>query len=801
MAADGAAQRLHIFGVRHHGPGSTRSLLAALEGLDPAILLIEGPPDANDIIAFAASPAMVPPVAILVHGQDDPANASFYPFAIYSPEWQAMRWATAKDRPVRFIDLPAANRLALPRETARQEQSQGNNKERAAAPEQAETSPTPLENEAPAPVRPEVAAIHRDPLAYLAGIAGYEDSEAWWNALIEQGANAPSIFVAIEAAMTELRAHVDTLPALSEVERQLEDQREAHMRLAIAAALKETEGSVAVVAGAWHVPALRRKLATADDRGLLKGLPKIKVTATWVPWTDTRLASASGYGAGVPSPGWYSHLWNELERHDSGGDLNPRTFTARWQGRIAGLLRSNGRETSTAAVIEATRLAETLAALRDLALPGLDEMREASLATLCQGEIAPWRIIEAKLVVGGAVGEVDEGVPQMPLQADLARWQKKLKLKPEALDSDVSLDLRSDAGLAKSLLLHRLALINVPWGSLLDAGSSRGTFRENWRLRWQPEFSVNLAEALVHGTTVEQAAGNAAIAAARKAQSLGQVSDVVRGCLLAGLTDSARVTISILQGAAAATSDVPALVAAVPPLATVLRYGTARDMPVDELHLLVTSLTEAVCSGLVYACRNLQIEEAAALRGKLAELDRAVPMIESEPITADWRRALKRVANDIEAQATLRGFAVRALYDQGELAAAEAGAHLSRALSRAVPPSEAAHWLDGFLGEAGQILLYDTVLVGLIDAWIIGLSEDDFIALLPMLRRAFASFDRSERRRLLESLRQPLHGATGQGGNGQLAASVPAASDAPGFEAAMPLLLTILGLDTEQRET
>jgi len=91
--------------------------------------------------------------------------------------------------------------------------------------------------------------------------------------------------------------------------------------------------------------------------------------------------------------------------------------------------------------------------------------------------------------------------------------------------------------------------------------------------------------------------------------------------------------------------------------------------------------------------------------------------------------------------------------------------------------------------------------VGLIDVWIIGLSEDDFIALLPMLRRAFASFDRSERRRLLDSLRHPVHGATGQGGIGQLAVTVSAASDAPGFEAAMPLLLTILGLDTEKRAT
>jgi hypothetical protein len=193
----------------------------------------------------------------------------------------------------------------------------------------------------------------------------------------------------------------------------------------------------------------------------------------------------------------------------------------------------------------------------------------------------------------------------------------------------------------------------------------------------------------------------------------------------------------------------------------------------------------------------LQIEEAAALRGELAALDRAVLIIESEPITAAWRRALKRLANDNDARAILRGFAVRALYDQGELAAAEAGGHLSRALSRAAPSSEAAHWLDGFLGEAGQILLYDTVLVGLIDAWITGLREDDFIALLPMLRRAFASFDRSERRRLLDSCEQPVPASAGA--NGQLAVAPSAASMRPASKRPCQLL-TILGLDAEKRD-
>src|SRR5713101_802169 len=294
--------RLHLLGIRHHGPGSARAVLAALEAADPAIVLIEGPPDADDMIRFASSPAMTPPVALLVHAQDDPRNASFFPFAVFSPEWQAMRWALARQRPVRFIDLPMSNRLA---ERARQAAE-------AAEEDSAPDAATDHGPEEPKGADAELMRIRHDPLAYLAALAGYEDGEAWWNALVEQGAHGPEIFTALEAAIAALRERLDPLQHQSPAEAQTEQRREAHMRLAIAEALAETTGPVAVVCGAWHVPALRSKVVAKDDRALLKGLAEVKVTATWVPWTETRLAAGSGYRAGVISPGWYAHLWQGL---------------------------------------------------------------------------------------------------------------------------------------------------------------------------------------------------------------------------------------------------------------------------------------------------------------------------------------------------------------------------------------------------------------------------------------------------------------------------------------------------------
>jgi Family of unknown function (DUF5682) len=780
--------RLHLLGIRHHGPGSACSMLAALEHADPAIVLIEGPPDADDVIRFASSPAMTPPVALLVHAQDDPSNASFFPFAVFSPEWQAMRWALARQRPVRFIDLPMSNRLA--------ERAQRTGAEKDPPPDTAAEQAPEGSKEADN----ELMRIRRDPLGYLAALAGYEDGEAWWNALVEQGAHGPEIFAALEAAITALRERVDPLQYQSPAAAQTEQRREAHMRLAIAKAAAEIEGSLAVVCGAWHVPALRRKVVAKHDRALLKGLPAVKVTATWVPWTETRLAASSGYGAGVVSPGWYAHLWHGLQLGKSERAVAPLTvnaFTTRWQAKVAGLLRNNGRPASTASVIEASRLAISLASLRDLALPGLEEMREASLATLCEGETAPFRLIEQRLVVGQRVGEIDESVPQMPLAADLARWQRNLKLKPEALDTDISLDLRSEAGRAKSHLLHRVALIHVPWGTVQSAGQSRGSFRENWRLRWEPEFSVRLAEALVYGTTVEQAAGNAAVAAAECATSLDTISEIVRGCLDSGLESAADRAITLLQRQSTATSDIASLAGAVPPLAETLRYGTARAMPTRALRLLVTSLTETICAGLVYACRNLQAEAAGDLRTKLGRLDVAMNLIEDQALSEAWRRALGLVADDACAHPLLRGQATRALYDHGILAPEPAALHLSRALSPTIPTPAAGDWLDGFLGQSGQILLHDPTLRRIIDGWLISIGGQEFTNLLPVLRRAFSAFDRNERRRLLDELAKmpPLTAplAVQQRASGSSAAL---AAEAPGFAAALPLLLTILGADS-----
>ena len=120
-------------------------------------MLVEGPPDAADVLAFAAHQDMTPPVALLVYEADAPSSAVYYPFATFSPEWQALRWALNKGIPARFIDLPQSLRRRDDRPAGA-----GQDEEQAPAAEEAPAEPPQADPPEP-----------RDPLDALALAAGF----------------------------------------------------------------------------------------------------------------------------------------------------------------------------------------------------------------------------------------------------------------------------------------------------------------------------------------------------------------------------------------------------------------------------------------------------------------------------------------------------------------------------------------------------------------------------------------------------------------------------------------------------
>ncbi|MBD0710980.1 hypothetical protein BU197_22180 [Streptomyces sp. CBMA291] len=739
-----------MLGVRHHGPGSARGVRAALEARNPAAVLVEGPAEADALVALAADPGMRPPVALLAHAVDDPGRAAFWPMAEFSPEWVAIRWALDRGAAVRFIDLPATHTLA-------------------AADPTWDDSEDMVSGSGP----------RVDPVAELARAAGYEDAERWWEDAVElRGDTGPTApFEALAEAMGALRE------AYGHGGHPRDLVREAYMRLRLKAARKEFGDAVAVVCGAWHVPALTRRTTLTADRALLKGLPKVKTELTWVPWTHRRLARRSGYGAGVQAPGWYAHLFSAPDRP-----------VERWMTKVARLLRDEDLPVSSAHVIEAVRLAEALAALRGRPLPGLDETTDAVRSVLCEGSDVPLDLVRDRLVVGDVLGAVPDGAPAVPLQRDLTRRQRTLRLRPEAEERALDLDLRKETDGERSRLLHRLRLLGVAWGTP-DAGrAGTGTFRETWRLRWEPELHVQVAEAGVWGTTVEAAATARAHALAEAATGLADTTALAERCLLAGLTEALPVVMRTLADRAALDTDVAHLARALPALARALRYGDVRGTDTAALAEVATGLAERICVGLPPACTGLDADAAATMRERIDEVHQALGLLPGAAGTADrWAGVLRRLADRDRVPGALRGRAARLLLDEGRIADDEAAPLMSRALSPATPPADAAAWIDGFVGGAsggGLLLVHDERLLGLVDSWLTGVPAEAFTDVLPLLRRTFSGYEPGVRRTLGELV------ARGPGDR-----PAPSAPGVPGFgpdldrpraDAVLPLLHLVL---------
>lgn len=778
-----------LLGVRHHGPGSARAVRAALEAARPRVVLIEGPPEADALIPLAADEDMRPPVALLAHAVDEPGRSSFWPFAEFSPEWVAIRWALAHGVPARFIDLPAAHTLAWGRG------------EEAAPAEEAE------EPEADDPEAAAEEAVRGDPLAALAEAAGYDDAERWWEDVVEHRGTGKDVFApfaVLEEAMGALREVYGTGG------RDRDPVREAYMRLRMRDAQKEFgDDGVAVVCGAWHVPALRERRTVAADRALLKGLPKVKADMTWVPWTNRRLARAGGYGAGIDSPGWYGHLFGVPDRP-----------VERWLTKVAGLLREEDRIVSSAHVIEAVRLAETLAAMRGRPLPGLTETTDAVRAVMCDGSDVPLSLVRDRLVVGDVLGEVPESAPAVPLQRDLTRLQRRLRLKPEALEREVELDLRKDNDAERSRMLHRLRLLDITWGEPTVSRGSTGTFRETWRLRWEPELSVRVAEAGVWGTTVLSATTAKAEADAVSARSLADITGLAERCLLAELPDALPVVMRVLADRAALDADVGHLAQALPALVRSLRYGDVRATDTRALAEVAAGLAERVFVGLPPACAALDTEAAQEMRGHVDAVHGAVGLLgDAVPgehsardggggtgsgtgIRVRWHSVLHVLSGRDTVPGVIRGRAVRLLLDDGELAQDEAARLMGLVLSPGTAPADAAAWIEGFVGGGsggGMLLVHDERLLGLVDAWLTGVPGDAFTDVLPLLRRTFSAYEPGVRRTLGELVRR---------GPGQRAGVAAGGSGIPGFadeldadraDAVLPVVRLLLGLDGDDR--
>lgn len=699
----------------------------ALEAMQPDCILIEGPPDADNIIHHVANQELEPPVAILVYNPKELSQAVYYPFASFSPEWQAMCYGIDYAIPVSFMDLPQTMQFGQtdsPEFTFSAKENKSNQ-------------------------------YIKDPLGYAAQLAGYTDVERWWEVSFEQKGHEAAVFDLVLDLMKALRANTDENSQKSNL------LREAYMRKVIRKAIKDGHKNIAVVCGAWHAPALvdlKRYKVSADNQ-VLRGIKKTKTKATWIPWTYKRLSRLTGYGAGVISPAWYELLF--AERQDT---------VSIWMVRAARLLREEGLSASSAHVIEAVRLAKTLASLREMLMPGMDELYEAAATVICDGDEKKMELVKTQLLIGNKAGNVPEEIPVVPIQDDLIKqiktarltkyWQKPNPawLKPSDQYPKGRIDLREDSDRLKSQLLHRLNILKIKWGTQHVIKKSNvkghGEQHECWQLEWKPELLIAIIEAGMWGNTIQNATQSYVQAKSNELESLADLTKLLKEVIFAGLPETAKYLIEHLQGLMAQSKDIVQLMDALPELVKLFRYGSTRGTDLSVLEQQIEEMVPRICIGLANACSALNEEASKEMLDRVLTTNYYISVLESEAQQKMWLQAIHQILTAPSINLLIQGAAVRILFDKSYWGLELTSKRMSSALSVGNTPNDAALWTQGFLSESGLLLLHNPALWNILDEWVSQIPLDQLKPLLPILRRTFSNFSNPVRQKLLKLAQQ-----------------------------------------------
>lgn len=744
---------LHILGIRHHGPGSARSVCNALASIQPDCILIEGPPDANTIIAQLQHADFKPPVALLLNTpiqKEVRSQAVFYPFAEFSPEWQALQYALRKQVAVEFMDLPLQHRFALEKQWAEQRLQQ----EQVLADEQEVELNQQDDIEPEHNLEQHYLSIRRDPIQLLAEQAGYQDSERFWEHLVEQQPHAGQMFTAISDAMAALRDHLlSQQPENYTSEDQLLEQyREAYMRKVIKQAEKQGYQNIVVICGAWHAPILADlKAQNKADTALLKGLPKVKVDAAWIAWTHGRLSRDSGYGAGVNAVGWYTHLWKHYQHLDT--DVDGEKITIDWLSQFAHALRQAGHDASSAQIIDAVQLIQALLQLRGRRIPDLEDLFEVIRSVLNHGLDLPQPVL-TKLLEDEQLGQVPDELIELPIQKDFLQQVKHFRLKLEAPHRDITLDLREAFDLAKSQFLHCVKLLGLAWAELTDTGAKQGNFKEIWQLSWQPESSLYLNEMSLWGNSIQLATQSYLENQIKQCEDVAQIAQLIENILLSGLDQSLNLALDKLNELTTQHQDPSIILATLKPLITAIRYGSVRQFSMQHLHQLVEHLAIRLMLSLPNYCVQLNAEMAQQFAQQLQALYELLEQLQKDELQQLWQDTLQQLLYLEQMQGYLHGCCVRLAREQQLIDVEQTQGFLSRALSIGQTADYSAAWFEGFLTHQALLLIHEQSLWDAVSQWVNQLQEQQFIELLPILARTASSFSPAEAQQLIQKVTQ-----------------------------------------------
>lgn len=707
---------MKTFGIRHFSPAGAYFLRQFLDEVKPSLVLIEGPADFDFLIDDIVSKNLVPPFAIMAYTKEAPIDTILYPFAEYSPEYQAILWAKENNTECHFFDLESDIILEL--EKRDDEIKDGEII--------SETNPKKS-------IETDMEGFWERTLEQSEDMHAYRAGSALFGGSIRKDTNADD------------KSFIRDTVRESFMKRKIKEYIEKGF---------DTEKIVAIT-GAFHTSAIESLEGAMSDKEY-KALVRRESNVTLMPYSYYRLSKRTGYGAGNAAPAYYELLWQGFLN----GDI---TYHERkYLSSLAKYMREHGGIVSSAQVIEATRLARELAIIRGGSVPTLEDLKDASITCMGGGSFGEMAMGFAETNIGKKIGSVPQDAMQTSIQSDFTSKLKQLKLEKykELVATPLQLDLRENLrvkskdsaflDLNRSFFLYRLVVLGIDFAKIKRSNQDNATWAENWILQWTPEAEIQIVESVLKGDTIADAVAFVLSERLLEATKISEIAEVIEdafNCGLPKIVEGAKRSLDEMTNGAIAMCDIADTVSK---LSNMILFGDIRKLDREPLIPIVKRLCIRASLMLVgeSACDDIA---AASLAEDIQKIHN-VFMVQDFLDESLWFDKLTELSNRDDLNTKISGLATAILLDAGKIDEPTLRKEVSRRLSVGMPAELGANWFAGLSMRNHYALIGRLTLWESLSEYLDTLDEEEFRRSAVFLRRAFVEYSAKEKDMIAENL-------------------------------------------------
>lgn len=766
-----------IYGIRHLSPAGAWHLKTLLDRVQPELVLIEGPSDFNDQMAYMAAEGTKPPIAMLAYTKETPIRTVLYPFAEYSPEYEAIRWCFQHNVECKFIDLPSEVVLALRDITYNQKEKNNtsNEQEESAASNRKKENTTLKEQEKKVisnqkeknntSKKQEESAVSSEQkentisnqqeenvTSYiykkLDEYSGENSHEVFWERYLEHNIDENAYLYGAREFGMQLRKLTEGM----ENDYAETIIREAYMKRQIEL---NADKKIVVVTGAYHVAGLQSESEAMTEEEY-KMLPKVESAKTLMPYSYYRLSTLSGYGAGNKAPAYYELLYEGLQKKDHA------YASYKYLSKIASYQRKYGHMVSSAEVIEAVQLAMSLANLHGGTIPTLQDLKDAAVTCMGHGYFSEISLAVADTEIGTKIGNLPEGISRTSIQEDFYYQLKELRLEKykSMTAEELQLDLREKLNvksekaafidLQRSFFLHRLRILSIHFAELKAVNQEKATWAEHWVLQWTPEAEIEIVETALKGDTIELATAFLLKERVEHSSSIAEIARVIEDAFFGGMTSSMIFATEVLQRLSTEAAAIGEIGKTAKNLSIVVQYGSIRKLDSAPLKPILEQLFFRGCLLLSNCCLcdNQAVTQIIEVINQLNEVAIANDFLNQE----QWIQVLEEIAKRDDLNTKASGYAMAILLERSKISTEQLAIEVQRRLSKGIPADLGACWFEGLSMKNRYALIARISLWKELSDYLDSLDNEEFKRALVFLRRAFADFTAKEKNDIAENL-------------------------------------------------